>query len=334
MNPIPILAAFALLAGGAAAQDRPTYGAMLEGFDYPHEVHRFTIDSQGADLSMAFMDVPAAKPNGRTVVLLHGKNFCAATWEGAISALTDAGYRVIAPDQIGFCKSSKPQAYQYSFHQLAQNTRALLQSLKVEKPILMAHSMGGMLAARYALLYPDEVSRLVLVNPIGLEDWIAEGVPYATVDENYQSELNTDFERIKAYQQKFYYDGQWKAEYERWAEMLAGLYRGEGRETVAWNQALITDMVMTQPVVHEFPRLKVPVTLMIGQKDRTAPGAARAPEPVAKRLGDYPALGKRAEAAIPDATLIAFEALGHSPQIEDPAAFNAALRSALTEKSE
>ena len=64
---------------------------------------------------MAYMDVKPARPNGRTAVLLHGKNFCGATWQGTIAALTDAGYRVIAPDQIGFCKSSKPAQYQFSF---------------------------------------------------------------------------------------------------------------------------------------------------------------------------------------------------------------------------
>jgi pimeloyl-ACP methyl ester carboxylesterase len=70
---------------------------------------------------MTFMDVAPDKPNGRTVVLLHGKNFCAATWEATIKTLVDVGYRVIAPDQIGFCKSTKPEHYQYSFQQLADN---------------------------------------------------------------------------------------------------------------------------------------------------------------------------------------------------------------------
>ena len=78
--------------------------------------------------------------------MLHGKNFCAATWETTIKALVDAGYRVVAPDQIGFCKSSKPLAYQFTFQQLAANTRALLKSLGVERTILIGHSTGGMLA--------------------------------------------------------------------------------------------------------------------------------------------------------------------------------------------
>ena len=98
-------------------------------------------------------------------------------------ALVAAGYRVVAPDQIGFCKSTKPERYQYSFQQLAANTHALLASLGARSVVLIGHSTGGMLAARYALMYPDEVSALVLVNPIGLEDWKALGVPALTVDQ-------------------------------------------------------------------------------------------------------------------------------------------------------
>ena len=98
---------------------------------------------------------------------------------------------------------------------------------------------------------------------------------------------------------------------------------------MAWSQALTSDMVFTQPVVHEFPKIAVPTTLLIGQKDRTAIGKDLAPPDVAKRIGDYPALGRRAAAAIPKARLVEFADLGHSPQVEDPARFNAALLEAL-----
>ena len=114
--------------GGGRGRAGRLYGPELEGFDYPFTVQRFNFPSQGQSLSMAFMDIAPDTPNGRTVVLLHGKNFCAATWEATIKALTGAGYRVVALDQIGFCKSTKPERYQYSFQQPAHNTHALLAS--------------------------------------------------------------------------------------------------------------------------------------------------------------------------------------------------------------
>lgn len=323
-------AAALLFASAAVAADpQPTYGPELEGFDYPYTVERFAFQAQGREVSMAFMDVVPQQANGRTVVLLHGKNFCGATWEATIEKLAANSYRVIAPDQIGFCKSTKPERYQYTFHQLATNTRAMLAARGVERATIVGHSMGGMLAARYALMFPDAVDRLVMVSPLGLEDWKAEGVPYATIDQFYQGELKTTFDSIKNYQLKYYYNGKWLPQYDRWVAMAAGLYAGPGRESVARNQALTSDMIFTQPVLYEFGAIRVPTFLIIGGLDRTAPGAGRASAEVAKRLGNYPELGKRAAAAIPGARLIEFPELGHSPQVEAPERFHEALLRAL-----
>jgi pimeloyl-ACP methyl ester carboxylesterase len=275
------------------------------------------------------MDISADKPNGETVVLLHGKNFCAATWESTITALHEAGYRVIAPDQIGFCTSTKPANYQYSFQQLAENTHQLLAKLGVKKAVIIGHSTGGMLATRYALMYPQETQKLVMVNPIGLEDWKAKGVPYRSVDAWYQRELKTTAQSIKAYEQKTYYMGEWKPEYNKWVEMLAGLNNGPGKTRVAWNSALIYDMILTQPVVYELGAIRVPTLLLIGDKDTTAIGKEVAPPDVHAKLGHYPELAKRTQAAIPGAQLVEFPALGHAPQIQDPDAFHKALLDGL-----
>ena len=292
----------------AQGQDR-TFGPELEGFDYPWPIHDFSFVSQGEALTMRYMDVPAEAPIGKTAVVLHGKNFCAATWETQIKALSERGYRVIAPDQIGFCMSTKPERYQYSFHQLAANTHALLASLGIQSATIIGHSTGGMLAARYALMYPNEVSALVLVNPIGLEDWKALGVPPLTVDQWNDREKMTNADRIRAYEKSTYYAGQWKPEYERWVQMLAGLSQGPGRDVVARNTARIDDMIYTQPVLYEFPLIKVPTLLLIGDKDTTAIGKDLAPPEIRARLGNYPALAKKTQTAIPGAMLVEFPEL-------------------------
>ena len=326
-----LLASSLALAAPALAQPAsPTYDGRLQGFDYGFPVREHTLQSQGQSLEMAYLDIaPTGPANGRSVVLMHGKNFCAGTWKSQIDALAGAGYRVIAPDQVGFCKSSKPAMYQFSFAQLAANTRALLASLGIERSAVVGHSMGGMLAARYALQYPAQTEQLLLVNPIGLEDWKAKGVPWVDVDALYAGELRTSFDSIRAYQRDIYYNGQWKPEYERWVAMLGGMYAGPDRERVAWNQALTSDMVFNQPVVHEFGDIRVPTTLFIGQLDRTAIGRDRAPEALKPQLGRYPELGRAAAKAIPGSRLVEFADLGHSPQVEAPARFNAALLQAL-----
>ncbi|SFJ80831.1 Pimeloyl-ACP methyl ester carboxylesterase [Paraburkholderia megapolitana] len=312
-----------------ADSDGPVYGPELQGFSYPAPVQQFDFTSQGEALHMAYLDVRPEHPNGRTAVLLHGKNFCAATWEGTIRRLSDAGYRVVAPDQIGFCKSTKPAHYQYSFQQLARNTHALLDSLGIERITLIGHSTGGMLAIRYALMYPAQTQQLVLVDPIGLEDWKAKGVPSLSVDEWYQRELKTTADGIRRYEQNTYYAGQWRADYEPWVQMLAGMYRGPGKQIVAWNSALLYDMIYTQPVVYELGNLKVPTLLMIGDKDTTAIGKDVSPPEVRAKIGHYPELAKLTQQAIPHARLIEFAELGHAPQMQDPQAFHKALLDGL-----
>jgi pimeloyl-ACP methyl ester carboxylesterase len=190
----------------AASAGQPLYGPELQEFDYPWPVRGYAFSSQGQSMTMRYMDVaPAAAPNGRTAVVLHGKNFCSATWEQTIRALSGKGYRVIAPNEIGFCKSTKPECYQYSFQQLAANTHALLASLGIKDVVVIGHSTGGMLAARYALMYPGDTSALVLVDPIGLEDWKALGVPWLSVDQWIEREKGVTAARLRAYEQSTYY---------------------------------------------------------------------------------------------------------------------------------
>jgi len=125
------------------------------------------------------MDVAAAQPNGRTVLLLHGRNFPSSYWAPVIKTLTDAGFRVVVPDQIGFGKSTKP-AGELHFDTLARNTIALLDHLQIAKADIVAHSMGGMVGVRIARAYPDRVAHLLLTAPIGLEDYRLYAPPAPT----------------------------------------------------------------------------------------------------------------------------------------------------------
>jgi pimeloyl-ACP methyl ester carboxylesterase len=326
--------ALLLAASAALAAPGPVYGPELQGFAYPNRLQHFRFASQGQELQMAYMDVAAqGQPNGQTIVLMHGKNFCGATWKDSITVLSQAGYRVVVPDQIGFCASSKPAFYQYSFQQLATNTASLLKQLGVPRSIVMGHSTGGMLATRYALMFPQAVAQLILVNPIGLEDWKALGVPGRTVDQWYQREWKLTAESIRQYEKSTYYGNRWKPEYERWVDMLAGLNQGPGHQLVAWNSALIYDMIFTQPVVYELPLLTMPTTLMIGDADTTAIGGDIAPPDVKAKIGHYNVLGKEAVKRIPHGQLIEFPGLGHAPQMEDPGHFHHALLQALAAES-
>ncbi len=326
---LAVPAALMLVAADQPPQ-APDFGPMLERFTYPWPVQTIEFDIAGAPAQMAFMDIAAARPNGRTVVLLHGKNFCGATWEMTARSLVGAGYRVIVPDQIGFCKSSKPRAAQYSFAMMASFTKRLLESRGISRAAIVGHSMGGMLAMRYAIQYPQAVERLVLVNPLGLRDSAEQGVPYVDVDTLWAGEKKASYASIKAYQLDTYYHGTWKPAYDRWVWMAAGMYQGQGRDTVALAQAKTSEMIRTQPVAHELGRITTPTTMIVGTLDRTAFGRAQAPADLKRFLEAVPMSAPRAVRAMPNATLLTLDGLGHSPQVEDPARFERALLKVLS----
>jgi pimeloyl-ACP methyl ester carboxylesterase len=299
---------------GGAQQVKPL-DIHLTNFTYPYPVRFIRFQIQGESLRMAYMDVKPTQPNGKTVLLLHGKNFNGAYWQQTAEALSQRGFRVVMPDQIGFGKSTKPRNLQYSFQLLAFHTRALLDTLQVDRVAVLGHSMGGMLATRFALMYPDRVDKLILENPIGLEDW-KRMVPYQPPSAAYQQELGQTYTRIKQYQLENYYGGQWKPEYDKWAALLAGWTLDVNYPRVAWNAALTSEMIFTQPVLYEFEDLRVPTLLIIGQRDRTAIGKNLVPKEIAVTMGNYPKLGKLTAAQIKTSQLVELDNIGHLPHIE------------------
>jgi pimeloyl-ACP methyl ester carboxylesterase len=297
-------------------------GIAMENYPYPYPVEYFTFEIEEIDVRMAYMDVePSGTPNGETVVLFHGKNFFGAYWEDTINFLRENGYRVVVPDQIGFGKSSKPDIH-YSFHLLAQNTKRLMNEIGVQKATIVGHSMGGMLATRFALMYPVTTTHLVLENPIGLEDYRLK-VPFKTIEAAYEGLLQRSEDGIRNYFKTYFVE--WDESYERFVQVhyrwtLSGEY-----PRMAWSMASTYEMVYTQPVVHEFPHVKVPTLLVIGQEDRTTLGRGDVDPEVLQTLGQYPELGKKTAEAIPNSKLVELENVGHIPHLSAQEDFHQAL---------
>ncbi|MFI2812493.1 alpha/beta fold hydrolase [Microbulbifer sp. JSM ZJ756] len=294
----------------------PPYNATLDGFEYPFPVDYFTVKSQGQTLKMAYMDVmPAGEPQG-VVLLLHGKNFSGYYWERVARALVGQGYRVVIPDQVGFGKSSRPEYYQYSLAGLANNTHALLQNLNIDKAIVVGHSMGGMLATKFSKYYSPATQKLILINPIGLEDYL-KYVEYQDTNVFLAAEMNKTPESIRQYQKKNYYDGKWNDTYEALIATHIGQLKHEDYPLVALNNALTYNPVFSEPIVYDLPQLEMPAALIIGTRDRTGPGRAFKKTGVTYALGQYQKLGKKVASTLQDGQLIELEGLGHMPQFED-----------------
>jgi pimeloyl-ACP methyl ester carboxylesterase len=304
-------------------------GIRLEEIRYPFEVRYIGI----RELQMAYMDAKPEVPNGKTVVLLHGKNFTGAYWEDVAKALNKAGYRVIMPDQIGFGKSSKPEFYEYSFGQLAHNTKTLLDRLGVSEAYLVGHSMGGMLASRFTIMYPDTVEKLILENPIGLEDW-QTFVPFQPLEYWYKKELAATSASMMEYQSKAYYDNKWKPQYDKWIAIQTSPLKSQNYPRAAYNQALISQMIFTQPVCYEFDKIKTSTLLIIGQRDKTAIGKELADERTKPLMGDYPKLGRKTAKSLKNSKLVELDGVGHLPHIESFDKFIEAVNSFLGKESD
>ena len=325
----------AVNATAAAPVSPPTYsnaeplGAAMEGWAYPYPVQTLQFEQDGRLMRMAYMDVKPAQPNGKAVVLFHGKNFGADYWENSLRALSAQGYRVIAPDQIGFGKSSKPEI-RYTFAMLVENNVRLLDHLKLDRVAVVANSMGGMLGVHFARQHPQRVSALVLENPLGLEDYVPSIPPQQTAN-LVKLEMAQTTESYRSFI-KTYFKENYRPEFERFVEQFARSQRSSEYPRVAQVSALTYQMIYDGPTFNELPKLTVPTLLAIGQLDRTVFGRRFAPAEAVKALGNFPQLGKDAQKRIPGAKLVEFDNVGHVPHLEAPDRFHAAVVEFLKDK--
>lgn len=130
-----------------------------------------------------------------------------------------SGFRVIVPDQIGYGRSSKP-IVPYSLAEMARHTRVLLQSLNIDKALFVGHSMGRMLAARFATQYPAVTGRLVLYNPIGLPDARCNS-PAADPEEAYKPTLASTYQTIRTSLMSYvaHQPSAWNAQFESYGRI-------------------------------------------------------------------------------------------------------------------
>jgi pimeloyl-ACP methyl ester carboxylesterase len=315
--------------GSATAIPSDAIGIAMEGIPYPFLLKFIPTEIEGQSLRMGYMDVQPTHPNGRAVVLLHGKNFYGSYWETTARALTEAGYRVVIPDQIGFGKSSKP-IIEYTFTLLANQTVRLLDHLEIKQAAVVGHSMGGMLAVRLALDHADRFTHLILENPIGLEDY-QRSIPPQTLETLTKTERTQTSEAYRKFVSAYHATPR-PAIVEPFVDVRDRLTRSAEFPRWAHVVALTYQMIYDQPVRAEFQKIIRPTLLVIGQTDRTAVGKAYAPPEVRKTLGNYPVLGKQAAADIPGAKLVELDNVGHIPHLEAPDRFHAALLEFLQAK--
>jgi pimeloyl-ACP methyl ester carboxylesterase len=312
-----LLITLAIAAEGAAAQAPAAAAAppdvrpgsiTSEDVPYPYPSSYLPLTLYGQDLRIAFMDVPpAAAPNGHTVVLFHGNNFAGFYFGGMIDALRNAGFRVIAPDQIGYGRSSKP-IIPYNLHDMARNTRLILQSLGIDRAMVVGHSMGGMLAARFATQYPAVAERVVLYNPIGLVDQRYTR-PWQSTDEAYERTLASTYQTVRAGIMRYvaHNEAAWTPEFEKYVRVRYAWTLSADWPRLAMIQALLGQVIYQDAVVNDWAHIKAP-TLAFGGAEDVLPGSAAIFQERMKFVAQ----------TIPNGRLLLLPGLGHVPHLEAP----------------
>ena len=305
--------------GMIAAQNKPSPTAApdvkpgsinCEDVPYPYPTSSLPITLYGQELRISYMDVPpAGQPNGHTVVLLHGNNFAGFYWGGPIEVLRKEGFRVVVPDQIGYGRSSKP-IMPYNFTDMARNTRLILQTLKIDKAMVIGHSMGGMLAARFATQYPAMVERLVLYNPIGLVDGRFDR-PLESADEAYKRNLASTYDTVKGALMRYvsHNPAAWSPEFEKYARVRYGWTLSAEWPRLAMVQTLLAQTIYLDPVVDDWAHIKAP-TLVFGGAEDSLPGSASIFKERMKFVAETIPNG--------NAKLYLIPGIGHVPHMEAP----------------
>jgi len=281
-----------------------------EDVPYPHGVSYLPLTLYGQDVRMAFMDVlPSGTPNGHTVVLLHGNNFAGFYYGGPIDVLRREGFRVVVPDQIGYGRSSKP-IIPYNFNDMARNTRLILQSLKIDRAMIVGHSMGGMLAARFATQYPQVTERLVLYNPIGLSDARFDR-PWDSTDEAYTRTLASTYQTVRAGIMRYvaHNPAAWTPEFEQYTRIRYAWTLSADWPRLAMVQTLLSQVIYADPVVYDWEHIKAP-TLVFGGAEDVLPGSAALFQQRMKAVVERIPGGRARLHLIPG--------VGHVPHLEAP----------------
>lgn len=259
----------------------------------------------------------AGPEDGPLVILLHGFPEFWYGWRKQIGPLVTAGFRVVAPDQRGYNRSSKPQAVRdYDMRLLVGDVLALVRQEGRERAFLVGHDWGALVAWRVAALHPERVERLVIIN-----------VPHPALLPRF---LMTRPRQLLRSWYMFFFQLPWLPErlfrFQNFRSTCESLLRtsrpgtfssedleqyrqawaqpGAARSMIHWYRALFR-----RPRAIRIPEVSIPVLILWGRRDAFL----------------LPELAEASLRYCRDGHLQAFEEATHWLQHEEPEAVNAAI---------
>jgi 4,5:9,10-diseco-3-hydroxy-5,9,17-trioxoandrosta-1(10),2-diene-4-oate hydrolase len=258
-----------------------------------------------------------AGERGPALILLHGLGATLESWWCSIDPL-GANFRVYAPDILYFGKSAKPD-HTPTQADFVEFTNGFMHALGLEHAVLVGNSMGGMIAAKTAILYPDRVDALILVNSAGFGPEVAwwlrlrsmvdlrpRGTPAPWMVRLGLRAIFQDPNRVPDEVLNVLVEASANPEHQVATRRVLG---------VGVNWRGLKPGVLAE-IRDTADQIRVPTLIIWGKQDRVVPVKQ----------------AKVAHEKIPQARLHVFEDCGHAPQLEYPDDFNTLVRDFVREK--
>ncbi len=285
----------------------------MDELSYHHQVKRVVLPGSG--YTIAYTDEGKGE---KTIIFIHGLGSYLQAWIKNVDALKE-NYRCISIDLPGYGKSSKePHSGQMTFY--AGIVNELVNTLKLNKVYLAGHSMGGQISITTALLYPQVVEGLILVDPAGFEaftkgqkQWFrnvmtVDGVRLTTA-EAIQNNLASNFYKLPADADFMITD--------RLAMRSASDFN-------AYCYAVVQSVhgMVDNPVIGYLQDIRVPTLIFFGENDNLIPNRFLNP-------GKTVDIAQAGAEKIKGSKLVMVPKCGHFMMFEKPEVFNAEVNAFL-----
>ncbi|NJP07863.1 MAG: alpha/beta fold hydrolase [Chloroflexaceae bacterium] len=240
---------------------------------------------------------------GPAVVLLHGFGNSSEDWRPTVELLGRSGYRAIAVDALGFGLSDKPADAPYSLTLYASLYQGLVAALGLERATFIAHSFGGKIAMATAVLYPERVEQLVLVDsegfvPIPLLMRKGGTIPFLG---EMMLWMSARPQVLQAQLGAFFYEPKTYVTAELVNRAVATLQDPAQRQALLKLSRCYDDHDLVRSGIRaRLGELRCPTLILWGEEDRVFSLAS----------------GQAAQREIAGAQLVAFPRCGHFPQVE------------------
>ena len=228
--------------------------------------------------------------SGPTVLLIHGFGDSKISFVQAATGLTDR-YQLVLPDVPGFGQTAHAPERDYGIAGQSRVMKQLLDELQIERAYIVGNSMGGHIAASFAIRYPERVIGLVLLNPAGL--LVDDPIPYKPAEHPLRDDADFDAYLNKAFVERPWVPGPFRAR-----------FIAQSQENFEWLNRIRADIRDGDDYIlnQRIGRINVPTLIVWGDSDGII-DVVHAPV---------------WQAGIPGAELLILEDCGHAPHYERP----------------